>query len=215
MWFSLVLIGIFAVCLALLYNESMWNNALRLVNVVTAALLATNFYEPVASWLDAHVQSCTYFWDFIALWVLFGGCVTALRALTDEVSKVNVRFLHIADRIGGVVFAVCIGWVLLCFTAMSLHTAPLARDFFFGSFKPEERLLFGLAPDRQWLGFVQRVSRGQFSQSATSEQRRRDEWKEEKWGVFDPRGEFLLKYAARRTKIENQLNNTGGLSVDR
>jgi hypothetical protein len=199
MWLTLLYIVIFAACLGLLYNEGMWNNGLRLINVVTAALLATNFYEPAATWLDRFQPSLSYLCDFLALWVLFGLFASVFRALTDEVSKVKVRFLNIADRIGSVFFAICIAWVLICFAAMTLHTAPLSREFLFGSFKPEQRQLMGLAPDRQWLGFMQRVSRGQFSRSATPKQQQEETF------VFDPHADFLLKHASRRTKLENQM----------
>ena len=39
-----ILFAIVAAC----FGEGMWSNAVRLVNVVTAGLLATNFFEPVA-----------------------------------------------------------------------------------------------------------------------------------------------------------------------
>ena len=211
MWLTLVLILIFAACLGLLYNEGMWNNALRLINVVTAALLATNFYEPAATWLDRNLPSYTYFWDFLALWGLFAAGVTVFRALTDEVSKVKVRFLHVANRIGGIFFAVCIAWVLVCFTMMSLHTAPLARNFLFGLFQPEQRMLFGLVPDRQWLGFVHKLSMGPFRRSATTEEQQQktyvsDPDAESKYAIFDENGDFLPKYATRRDDFESHIS---------
>ena len=84
----------------------MWSNAIRLINVVTAALLATNFFEPLAAWLDLScAPSFTYVWDFLALWALFAVISTVFRLLTDKVSQVNVRFLGLADRIGSSVFS--------------------------------------------------------------------------------------------------------------
>ena len=206
------------VCVALHYTEGMWSNAIRLINVVTAALLATNFFEPVARWLDDWQPSYTYVWDFLALWGLFVVFMVILRELTDRISQVKVRFLKIADRIGSGFFSLWIGWVMVCFTMMTLHTAPLARNFLFGGFEPEERMFLGLAPDRQWLGFVQKMSKGTFSRTGTAE-----EVQGGKYGpamgpgddaslcVFDRGGEFLPKYATRRSLCKANVDSKGTL----
>jgi hypothetical protein len=203
---ALLLVVLFA-CLAMLYNEGIWSNAIRLINVVTSALLAVNFFEPAAAWLTSMAPSFTYVWDFIALWVLFSIFFSVFRLLTDQVSKVKVRFLGIADRIGSGILALWIGWVMVCFTTTTLHTAPLSRNFLFGSFNADERMLMGLAPDRQWLGFVQKESLGPFCRSATPE-----EWKQEKF-VFDPNTDFLSKYATRRAEVEEIVTKTGSIRV--
>jgi len=192
-------------CVATLYTEGMWSNAISLINVVTAALLATNFFEPVARWLEGMQASYTYVWDFLALWGLFGLFMIVLRALTDQLSKVRVRFLKIADRIGSGLLSVWIGWVMVCFTMMTLHTAPLARNFLFEGFQPENKMIFSLAPDRQWLGFTQKMSMGAYSQSATPAERERY--------VFDPTGSFMPKYATRRANLEGHIAQHDTLRV--
>ena len=74
-------------CVAMLYNDGMWSNAIRLINVITAALLAMNFFEPLADWLEQTVApSYTFFWDFIALWGLFIVFSIIFRLLTDRLS---------------------------------------------------------------------------------------------------------------------------------
>jgi uncharacterized membrane protein required for colicin V production len=198
----LILLIVFA-AMATLYTEGMWSNAVRLINVVTAALLAMNFFEPLARWFDDMMPSYTYFCDFLALWLLFGGIVMILRAATDQVSKVQVRFVKIVDRIGSSFFALWVGWVLVCFTMTTLHTAPLAKNFMFGGFKPEEKMIFGMGPDRQWLGFTQKVSEGAFCRSATPE-----EWQRKKF-VFDPNADFMPKYNERRAACEKSVGATG------
>jgi len=192
---------------AMLYTDGTWSNALRLINVVTAALLAVNFYEHLADWLETKQPTYTYFWDFLALWGLFVVFSAVFRVLTDFLSRVKVRFLKIADQIGSVILSLWIGWVMVCFTMVTLHTAPLARNFMDGSFDPEQRMVLGLAPDRQWLGFMQRMSQGPYARSAGEA-----EWKGEKY-VFDPDAEFLLKYATRRANFESHVKHTGKLRV--
>lgn len=203
--FTQLLLLIFAACVGFLITEGTWGNAITLINVVTAALVATNFFEPLAKFLegiDSNVASFTYFLDFLSLWGLFTVSLVILKLLTAYASNVKVRFMGIVDRVGGVFFAVWIGWVMVCFTTMTLHTAPLAEKFMNGGFNYEERMFMGLAPDRQWLSFANRVSGGPFSRG------------DGKLSTFDPSGEFISKYAARRKAFDELVMGTGSLRVD-
>ena len=75
---TILMLIILAACVATSYAEGMWSNAIRLINVVTAALLATNFFEPVAQWLDNWDHARTYVWDFLALWGLFAALLVCI-----------------------------------------------------------------------------------------------------------------------------------------
>ncbi len=187
----LLMIVILAACIGVLYPEGLWSNAIRLVNVTTAGLIAMNFWEPLAKWLEGLNEwfaSITYFLDFLALWVLFVVSMILMRIGTDMISRVKVRFLKVADRAGSAFFAFCVGWVMVCFVMATLHTAPLAPNFLFGGFDPSRRMLMGLGPDRQWLGFVQHVSKGPFARSEPA--------------VFDADNQFMAKYNNRRGALE-------------
>ena len=206
---NLLMIAILFACAAMLYNDGMWSNSIRLINTIMAGLLAMNFFEPVADWLEGQAPAYTYFWDFIALWGLFIIFSLIFRLITDRLSQVKVKFLKIADQIGSGVLALWVGWVMVCFTLMSLNTAPLARNCLGGSFssKTEDRMFLGFAPDRQWLGFTQKMSQEAYARSASDA-----EWKAEKT-IFDPRGEFLPKYATRRANLESNVKEKGSLTV--
>ncbi len=189
----LLMIVILAACIGVLYPEGLWSNAIRLVNVVTAALVAMNFFEPLARWIEGRGEwfaAATYFWDFISLWVLFGVSMIVMRVATDSISRVRVRFLKVVDRVGSGFFATCVGWVMVCFVMATLHTAPLAANFLFGGFDPSRRMLL-VGPDRQWLGFVQHVSKGPFARSEKV--------------VFDENNQFMIKYNNRRGGLEKQV----------
>ncbi|MDZ7617195.1 MAG: CvpA family protein [Patescibacteria group bacterium] len=213
-----IFIVIFATCMALLYQDGMWGNAVRLINVVTAALLATNYFEPLAAYLDGLQPSYTYLWDFLALWGLFAVFLVVFRAATDSISKVQVRFLKIVDQVGSVVFSAWIGWVLICFTAFSLHLAPLGREFLGGSFKSEERVE-GNGAELYWLGFVQSVSRGAFCRELSEAEATENKYasRQEKnpaeanLAVFDRTGGLLPKYATRRARLQSYVESTGAI----
>ncbi|HID78612.1 MAG TPA: CvpA family protein [Planctomycetaceae bacterium] len=194
--FPLLLVAILLACAASVYREGMWGNALNLVNVILAGLIAFNFFEPLAKWLEDIMPSFTLFHDFVALWLIFCLSLLVLRMATTYVSRTKVRFLAVADRIGSGAFALLVGWVMVCFTTASLHTAPLARKFLWGGFNPEKRMMFGLAPDRQWLGLVRMVSAAGLGRG---EEHR-----------FDPNGAFIVKYAAFRSAVE-EVAGSGSL----
>lgn len=195
--FPVLLLLILVAVLAMCGGEGLWSNALTLFNLLTAAVLAINFWEPLADFLIKQVPKATYLWDFIALWLLFTVFMLIMRIPTDLLSRFKVRFHMLVERICGYIFAIWIGWVLVCFTTMSLHTAPLARDFLFKGFKPEKRMFFGmLAPDRQMLALAQKVSRGAFARGPSADNLNAH--------VFDPYGDFILKYASRRKQFERE-----------
>jgi len=212
--FSLLLFLIFAVCGGFAFTEGLWSNAIRLINVVTAALLAMNFFEPVAQLLDEQVNdSYTYFWDFLALWGLFVVFMLIFRLLTNSISRVKVRFMGIVDRIGGVAFAVLAAWVMLSFTMTTLHTAPLAEKFWNGAFDYETPMLL-VGPDRQWVLFFTYVSQGSFSRGLADEELAQyGASPAEPLAVFDRQREFMRRYAQRRATVE-KMADSGAFRTD-
>ena len=190
--FPLLLLVIFAACVAFIFSEGMWGAAIRFVNVVTAALIATNFWEPVSRLLEGTIGlSFTYWWDFLSLWALFSVSLLILRFLSRRLSQVKVRFLSLADRIGGGVFAVLVGLAMVSFTTFTLHTAPLGEKFMFGGFEPHGSL------NTQWAGIVWRMSKGSLSHMEDN--------------VFPT--EFIDKYSARRAAFETLAKTGGSLRV--
>ncbi len=186
-----VLLAVFFACVAMMFNEGLWNNAIMFFNVMTAALLATNYFEPLADWLQRKDPSYIFVVDFLSVWAIFAVVLVVLRLATDKISRVKVRFKRPVDIAGGIFFALWVGWIMVCFTTFTLHTAPLARNFMAGAFQetPESEMFFGLAPDRKWLAFVHSLSDdGSLAHSEKN--------------VFDPDADFILRYGARRAAFE-------------
>jgi len=214
MIFTLFLLAIFFICVAMMWNEGMWSNAVRTVNTLFAAMLATNYFEPLADYLDGQGASYTYMWDFLSLWLIFAVAFNLLRAFTDIASKHQVRFRLPIEHVGKMVFAGWTAWIVLCFFNFSVHTAPLARNAFRGAFEefPSSKSFFGLAPDRKWLGFVQSRSQGALS---NGDEGSRSPYPEDKGkNVFDPNSEFIFKYAQRRADLKKHMASTGTLRVN-
>ncbi len=188
---TIALVVIFAVCLAFIFNEGLWGAAVMFINVLLAAMLATNFYEPLATWATKQWPSYTYLCDFISIWLVFCLAMLVLRILTDALSRYRVRFKKPVDVGGGLFFAAWIGWIMMQFTLFSMHTAPLARNFLGGAFQsePDSVMFFGLGPDRNWMALMHTMSKD--GSLGSGEQ-------------FDPQGEFILKYGTRRKTFETE-----------
>ncbi|MCC6124432.1 MAG: CvpA family protein [Pirellulales bacterium] len=200
---TIILCVILLACVASLFNDGLWSNAVRLINVIFAALLSMNFFEPLAGALDKWNTTYTFVWDFLALWSLFVVFSIVLKLLTDKISQVKVKFLKIVDQIGGLVFSVWIGWVMICFTLTTLHTAPLSRDFA-GFAVDKDQKMFLVGPDRLWLAFTQKQSLGVYGHSPANEP--------EKY-VFDPQSQFMLNYHYRRAKLESKNKKNDSIRI--
>ena len=204
---AILLILVFFACLAMMIREGLWSNAITLINVITAAIVATSFWEPLANWLETQESTFRYLWDFIAVWGLFFIVFGVMRTATDFISRTAVRFKMPVNIAGGTICAIWVGWVMVCFTTMTLHMAPLAPNFLGFYETTDDGVFLGLPPDRQWLGFMQKVSGGSLSTSAPEGEG------EDGVNLFDPRGEFTIKYHQRRVNLDKHLEETGALRV--
>jgi hypothetical protein len=180
MLLTLLALAILLVTVGLLFNQGLWSVLLALINVILAGLVAMNVFEPLAGMLGKGNTA-----DFFALWLAFIGAFVLLRFVTDVLSRASVVFDPWVDRIGAIALSLVVGWVLICFTTFSLHVAPLGRTAFNGAFMetPDAKML-GVGPDRLWLAFIHRQSQAALGRGPDH--------------VFDPRGEFIYKYASRR-----------------
>jgi len=194
-----VLIVIFALCVAFVFNEGLWGAAVLFFNVLLAAVLATMLFEPVANLLDSMMPGLTYFADFVGIWLSFAVCLTVLRLSTDLIARHRVRFKKPVDLAGGIFFAAWIGWLMVQFTLFTMHLSPLARNFMGFQEKPETRMFFGLAPDRNWLAFMQKQTKeGAFMRAPPPG--------DPNAYVFDPQGDLILKYGTRRQQFSREQN---------
>ncbi|MHB8899024.1 MAG: CvpA family protein [Thermoguttaceae bacterium] len=194
--FPLLLLILFLATALCLLTEGMWSNAIRFINVVFAALLATNFWEPTAKLLEGAMKGGSYWWDFVSLWVLFALFVTLLQMATNRISRVKVRFLAIANKVGGIAFACMVAAVLVSFANFTMHTAPLGEKPFQGGFPSSS----SMSPDRQWVRFVSLVSGGSLARFGTSR-------------PFSG-SQFNEAYSARRRALQEQVMSGKGFGGD-
>lgn len=187
-WFAFVMALVFMIIVGWLWREGLWSNVVTLYNVVTAAIIATNYWEPLAGQIDEYMPRATFLADFLSLWLIFVVCFSIFRTVTDRISKVRVRFKLPVEYVGGVVSSILVACVMVSFITMTLHTAPLAINGLGGAFTfdPKAKTVLMFAPDRNWLGFATKLSK-EGGPLATSSPNK-----------FDPNGTFRVKYAVRR-----------------
>ncbi len=185
---SLILLGVFVAVSFALWREGPWSGLIMLLNVLLAASLATAWYPWLVRWVEPQFASYTYLLDFVALQGLFCLLLLTFREVTDRLSKTRVRFRKPVELAAGPLVAALTAWVMVAFTAASLHTAPVPRDFVQPS--PDARMFFGLAPDRWWLWWV----RGSSAHGPFASPER----------AFDPDGQFITRYATRRQLLEQE-----------
>ncbi len=154
---DMLLLLVFAATLWLVAGEGPWGAGLVFLCTLFSALLAMNFFEPLANLLADQVPSLAPYADLISLVGLFAGLVFLFRAGVDAISATTVEVDGRLYHLGRWGFGALTGYLTMAFLLTALHTAPLPRKFI--GFRPERKNLFNMAaPDMQWLGFTQHVS---------------------------------------------------------
>ncbi|MDP6443039.1 MAG: hypothetical protein QGG36_32085 [Pirellulaceae bacterium] len=165
---TLVLLLIFLVVLGLSWFQGLWNNLLTLINVLFAAMIAVSFYEPIATAIANQEASFTYLYDFLIMWGLFAISLILFRLISEFASLERVKFIMPIEMAGRTILAIWLAWIVICFTTMTLHTAPVQSTPFGGAFASSNAGVFlGMAPDRLWVGFMRSRSTGVFAGSDT------------------------------------------------
>lgn len=148
----LIVVGIVTWMVA---SEGIWSGAQTFLCTLISALLAMNFFEPLAIRLRGFGLPDEYC-DIVALLGLFIGLEFGIRLGAEQISPRYISVYPMLDSMGRWAFGVITGYLTMAFLLTALHTAPLPREFM--GFQPERNNFFNMAPDRQWLGFMQYVS---------------------------------------------------------
>ena len=159
---DIVLIAILAGVTYFVAQEGPWGAAFALFSVIIAGLVSMNFYEPLANALEGVLG---FAWrekvDIIALLGIFSLLVFLLRMATDYLMPTYVEVHGLLWDIGRWALGAATGYAMVAIILTSLHTAPLPREF--AGFTPERANFLNMAPDRQWLAFVQYLSQKSFA----------------------------------------------------
>lgn len=211
---DLLLLAVIAAVTWCVASEGAWGSALTFLSVLIAGLLAMNWFESFAEFLQSTVGSSQEWstrWDVIALLGLFALFTFGLRTLTDQIMPTFVQVHPIAFNVARWAFGVMTGYLTAAILLTALHVSPLPRNFW--GFVPERNnLLDASAPDRQWLAYTQYVSEkilrsGQFGPIFDGDQfsaipsRPQEVW-----------SSFPMRYATRRQNYQNYAGQAASVA---
>ena len=194
----MILLALFAIVIVIyfawLQTEGLWGNIVTFINMTFSCLLAMNFYEPIANLLDESADWLTYWFDFIALWLVFSVSMGVLQRVSRVLSGVKVKFSKQVEQVGAAVTTFLVGWLFASFMLATLHVAPLPWDMM--GWAPElvndkpNPTVMGFSPDLDWLCFTNRISRTILTRKGDNSY------------AFDPHADYLLRYASRRKEVQ-------------
>src|SRR5262245_42544270 len=154
--FGIILVLIVAVVTWCVASEGALGAGLTLLCVVFSGLVAMNFFEPVAGFLEGAGAWARDYADFVALVGLFALFVFLGRLACDSIAPTEIEYDPRIYNAARWLFALAAGYTTMAILLTAIHTAPLPREFL--GFAPEKRNLFDIdAPDRRGLGFTQHV----------------------------------------------------------
>lgn len=187
-------------------SEGLWGSALMFFNVLFGAIIAFNFYEPVAQIIVDNASFIAHLADMISLMLLFSATVMVLRVATEYLAPAMIRFPTPVYHIGRFIFAFGTSVIVWSIILLGLHAAPVHQQIF-GVVDYKHKPPFGLGIDHMWLAFFQKTTGDVFPTFGVGE---RDPFGEFgrpygrssaqrlKLRVFDPRAKWLLDHQEAR-----------------
>jgi len=206
---NFVIAGLIILMTYVLTSEGLWGSALMFFNVVFGALIAFNFYEPLASMLD-RTGIGWGFSDTLCMLGLFCVSVLLLRLTTETIAPAQVRFPPPLFHAGRLVFGLAGASVTLAVIILAFHAAPIHKKLF-TVIDYQSKPPFGLGLDHQWLGFFQYETGAVFARYGVGH---RDPYHQYGYGgpvqVFDPRADWLIVHQQSRPYGEGSILGAEG-----
>lgn len=186
MWISFTLIVMFVVGYAMMV-EGVFGAFTVFVNVLIAGLIAFNFWEPLASYLEPNFFDTVLqgYEDAFCLTGIYWLALVLLRVATTQFAPAEIEMHPVAQRAGGALFGILAGYLVSGFLLCVFQTLPWNVRFiaFDPDYKEADVTRSYIPSDRVWLALMNRAGRYGFSGEEET---------------FDPQGTFELRYARYR-----------------
>jgi len=201
---TLLLLLVFLGVGAAIWFQGAWNGLVTLINLVLAAMVATNYYEPICDLIESSGgASFTYVLDFVVLWILFAVVFLIFRTISDLVSPTRVKFEFPVEMGVRSFAAVWCAWMVVCFFTFSLQLAPLNSASPLGAWTTlGEGSFLGIAPDKLWVSFMQNRSMNALSRGKFSTKPNHPQNGDRSVEAFDPQDNWLGYQKFRRERYE-------------
>jgi len=197
---SLIIVGLVLGLTYALTSEGLWGSALMFFNVLFGAMIAFNFYEPLARLVDS-TGIPWGFSDTLCLLLLFSITTGILRMTTETIAPAQVRFPMPIYHAGRLVFGLGGAAITVAIIILAFHCAPIHKKIF-QAVQYNTRPPFGLGLDHQFLGLFQHETGAVFTNYSANGQR--DPFGEYggvnrlRLNFFDPKAQWLIDHQNAR-----------------
>ena len=192
---DLIVLGLVLGMTYALMSEGLWGAALMFFNVLFAALISFNFYEPVAQLIVDNASFMANFADLVAMMVLFIVPLLIFRLTTDTLGPAMVRFPTMVYHLGRVAFGAAAAVIMTAMLILAFEAAPVQKKML-GVFDYSYKPFYGVRFDRDFLAFFQYTSGYTFARNGAG--LGGDSEFPAKPMLFDPRAEWLLNHQKAR-----------------
>lgn len=128
----MLMVGFFGVPIVVLIsilgirkNEGIWGNTISIVNISFAALIAINYWEDLASILANSLKIGLFYWDYVAVWLLYLVSYFLLDEVSRRLTRVKVKFPAPIEQIGGPVSGIVLFIAFYLFYSFTMHLGPI------------------------------------------------------------------------------------------
>jgi hypothetical protein len=171
-----------------LTSEGLCGAALTFFNVLFSALIALNFYEPLAQMLVDNASAMASYADVLCLGGLFLVTFIILKIVTEKIAPTMVRFPTPVYHIGRLVFGAGASIMAAAFLLLVFHVSPVDRHMF-GVIDYNYKPPWGFGLDRKMLAFFQYSTGNTFPRYGSGLGQVGSEYGDTY--VFDPRASWL------------------------
>ena len=129
LYLVILLAAVFFASIAMCWNEGFWSNTISLVCVIVSGIAATIFGGPlgvfVAEKMDKTADDVIWYFVFAMTWTVFVLFILIFRTLTDQISRVRMKFVPQLDLAGGIVMALLVAVMFTSFASFTLLQIPI------------------------------------------------------------------------------------------
>jgi uncharacterized membrane protein required for colicin V production len=176
-----------------LTSEGLWGAALMFFNILFAALITFNFYEPAAALIVQNMPQASGYADTACMLTIFIVTLFILRIVTESIAPAMVRFPKALYQLGRFFFGFAGATLTVAILILAFETSPVHKKVF-GVMDYDFKPPFNQGIDRYWLAFFQHTTGAVFADY-------RSPTVDRVYGnarVFDPRGEWLIQHQNAR-----------------
>jgi hypothetical protein len=123
LYLAVLMFAVFFAGFAMTVNEGLWNNAITLMCVILAAMIAVPGGLALTGYVIEQAKPSpenAWAFKFASIWGVFFFAVMALRLITDRLSRVRMKFFKPLDAGGGILLGLVVAMMLTSFSAMTL-----------------------------------------------------------------------------------------------